>query len=165
MHHAFTPSSSTAFLLACLCAASTVEAVVKPPPPERDIPLTTYDPPDLHTNQGGRSAGDQAFKPEQELVMITLFEMLAPNFASHGTLSGSVLTMQESYNGPSRHDNLPAMLSPHGTVDRFHDHMLYVLEREPSWHGRSETSLVPAPGALVLLLGGGLIRSRRRRRS
>ncbi len=166
MNNALIHTSSTALMLVCLCTTSTADAGIKPPQEERSIPLTTYEPPGFHTNQGGRNAGsDETFKPDQELTMITLLDILVPYVSSHGTLVESAIPMHEPYRSEAWQSFRPSLLQLDGSIGQFDKHSLYRIEGK-SHPGKSPAlTLVPAPGALMLLLGSGFVHTRRRRRS
>ena len=166
MNNALIHTSSTALMLVCLCTTSTADAGIKPPQEERSIPLTTYEPPGFHTNQGGRNAGsDETFKPDQELTMITLLDILVPYVVPQGTLTESVIPMHEPYRSESWQTSRPTLLQLDGSIGPFNKYNMYRIEGK-SQPGKSPAlTVVPAPGALVLLLGSGLVHTRRRRRS
>ena len=166
MNHAFIHTGATALMLVCLCAPCTVDAGIKPPPEERTMPLTAYEPPGFHTNQGGRSAGsDDPFKPDQELTMITLLDILVPGVSSQGNVAETVLSAQEPFHEAGRKYPLQHLTSAAGPIEQFNHHVLYTVEHHVQPAKNPSLTLVPAPGALVLLIGGGLVRTRRRRRT
>jgi hypothetical protein len=165
MNHAFNRFITCALMLACLVPSGAAVAGIKLQFIERPTPHKLHQPPGFHTNQGGRSAGgDEFIKPRGEMTIETLEELLIPQ-------AESILPLLQGYGTPAaafiEPDTTPGMkrsivLKPFSSIEGFEPDEKWATAIQPP---PRNAPLVPAPGALVLLLGGTFGLTRRRRRS